>query len=109
MSHSVLDNIYEDEKSFLTFKYCKTVTPAELNKYDASTKIIFLCQENDLLFGPYSQYFESFMKINKKNTLYFIEKYPEGFANDARNILRVGFKAYLATFSPKRLYRKNDS
>lgn len=89
MSNRVSDYIYEDEKSFLSFKHCKFISAADLNKLDSSAKIIFLCQESDILFGPCLPFFTKFMQGHQKNSVIFIEKYPEGVTKDSRTVPKV--------------------
>lgn len=89
MSNRVSDYIYEDEKSFLTFKHCKFISSADLNKLDNHAKVIFLCQESDIIFGPYLPFFTKFMQGHQKNSVIFIEKYPEGITRDDRTMSKV--------------------
>lgn len=89
MSNSVSEYIYEDEKSFLTFRHCKMVSTADLNKVDPTSKVIVLCQEFDLFYGPNYPFFDRFLRTNPKNTFVFIEKIPKGFSAKNRVLPRV--------------------
>lgn len=89
MSNSVSEYIYEDDKCFLAFRYCKMISVADLNKIDPTSKVIVLCHEFDLFYGPNYPFYDRFLRSNPKNTIIFIEKIPKGFSSKNRVLPRV--------------------
>ena len=91
MSARVSDNIYEEEKSFMMSKKWQYLSTAELSKIDHNSKVIVLCHQSDLLFGQCQQYIDKFFVGSSKNSLVFIEKFPENFVNEktVKKVLRM--------------------
>lgn len=99
MSTQISDDMYDEEKNFLSNRKWAWLNPNKLGEFDASSKSIILCHQSDLLYGPNFAFFERHFKNNPRNMLIFIEQPPSdcGFSKSIKKVFQPSLSACVHT------------